>query len=397
MARIIAITSGKNGVGKTSLAVNLALSLSGQSLRTCLFDADMGLANINNPMGIYPELDLEDMLDTNSSLEDIIATNYQGVDIIPGNFGVERLFEIEGDQVSYLINSFSRLQEYDFVLIDLPAGFSKTVALFAMASSELITVTTPDPDSLSAVRHLIEMLRKNGFERSVMVVINQSGTIQEARSVYTTLKESIQEPLNSGISPLGTIVLDSQVLDAERLNKPFVSHFPNAVASKCITNIRKNLVKKKSEDAKTLTFGTFWERFFKRIQHPVQYDAGETEKTPEIPKTPNPEPALKAVQTPVSYKNSPVERPPGAFQTVGPGIQGFQALLGPVVASLSSISEELSRIRKILENGQILDPKTDKHIHEQSDPVRITLDLDEFIKNHRIKEKQAAVRKKSGF
>ena len=122
--KTITITSGKGGVGKTNISVNLALHLSTLGYRTCLYDADLGLANINILLGLHPEHSIEDVIFNRRSLQDIIIRDYKGIDIIPGSSGVEKMANLEGGQVEHLTRSFSELDGYDFLLLDTSAGIS---------------------------------------------------------------------------------------------------------------------------------------------------------------------------------------------------------------------------------------------------------------------------------
>ena len=133
MTRTITITSGKGGVGKTNISVNVALHLASLGYRTCLFDADLGLANINILLGLSPEYNLEDVISDRHSLQDIIIRNYKGIDIIPGSSGVEEMANLESDQVDHLIQSFSELDGYDFLLFDTSAGVSRNVLAFCLS------------------------------------------------------------------------------------------------------------------------------------------------------------------------------------------------------------------------------------------------------------------------
>jgi flagellar biosynthesis protein FlhG len=147
MSRIITVTSGKGGVGKTNISVNMALYLASQKYRVCLFDADMGLANIDILLGLYPEYTLEDVLTREKRLQDVIIRDYSGIDIIPGSSGVRKMADPEPGEIDFLMDALSELQDYDFFFFDTSAGISKNVISFCMASPEIILVVTPEPTS----------------------------------------------------------------------------------------------------------------------------------------------------------------------------------------------------------------------------------------------------------
>jgi flagellar biosynthesis protein FlhG len=137
MARIITVTSGKGGVGKTNISANLALHLAELGYNTCLFDADLGLANINILLKIYPEHNLKDVILYQKDIKEILIENYEGIDIIPGSSGVEEMANLTPDQIVKLIKQFSKLDAYDYFIIDTAAGISKDVISFALHHQSL--------------------------------------------------------------------------------------------------------------------------------------------------------------------------------------------------------------------------------------------------------------------
>ena len=137
MPRIITVTSGKGGAGKTSISLNLALELSKKGHRVCLFDADLGLANANILLGLYPEYTIEDVLSGEKDLTEVIIRDVEGVDIIPGSSGVEKVANLEPEELDDLVASFSMLDAYDCVIVDTASGVSKNVISFCLAASEI--------------------------------------------------------------------------------------------------------------------------------------------------------------------------------------------------------------------------------------------------------------------
>jgi len=263
MNRTVTITSGMAGVGKTSICLNLALLLSKLGYRICVFDADMGLPNINTFLGLQPVYNLKDAILDGLNLKDLIIKDYGGIDIFPGSSGVEDMTNIEIDRMR-LIRSFSEtahhdfLLHYDFLLVDVPAGISKTVLSFCLASSEIIVVITPEHTSLTEAYTLLKTLSLNGFKGGVWVVVNQCTTSHIAKLVYKRFKSLVAKNLRLDILPLGLIYQDSKMIHAVKQQKIFVSLYPKANASKCLQKITERFVAKGTEQLQGFDVGKFW-------------------------------------------------------------------------------------------------------------------------------------------
>lgn len=267
MTRIITVTSGKGGVGKTNISANLALHLASLGYSTCLFDADLGLANINILLKIYPDYNLKDVILNHKNIKDILIKNYEGIDIIPGSSGVEEMANLKPEQIVDLIAEFSKLDSYDYFIIDTAAGISRDVISFCLASSELMIIITPDPTSLTDAYSLLKILTLNGFKNSVMVVINQSPGLQNAKNALSKFMATTTKYLSLKLVPIGVIGRDQNVTSAVARQKPFIMLYPNTSASKSIKNIAQNLIRKEKEGVVTFTMETFWEKclnFFTR-------------------------------------------------------------------------------------------------------------------------------------
>ncbi|MBW2333113.1 MAG: AAA family ATPase, partial [Deltaproteobacteria bacterium] len=241
MNRTITITSGKVGIGKTNICLNLALLLSGLGYNTCVFDADMGLPNINTFLGLQPVYNLKDAILNGLNLKDLIIKDYQDIDIFPGSSGLDDMTKSEVDRMQ-LIRSFSEtahhdfLLHYDFLLVDAPAGISKTVISFCLASSEIIVVITPEHASLTEAYTLLKTLSLN----------------------YKRFKSIVAKNLRIDVMPLGLIYQDGKIDQAVKQQKIFVSVYPKANASKCLQKIAERLVAKGTDHLQGFDVVKFW-------------------------------------------------------------------------------------------------------------------------------------------
>lgn len=292
MTRIISITGGKGGVGKTNVSLNLSLCLSKLGSRVCLFDADLGLANINILLGLYPEYNLEDLILKKKEIQDIIIKDYEGVDIIPGSSGVEKIANLAQVDIDRIIHSFSTLDEYDFFIFDTSSGISRNVISFCLAASEVVLVITPEPTSLTDAYALLKVLCLNGFSGSAQVVINHCKDTKIASNTYNRFKDVVQQYLAVKLIPLGIIVEDPKFSKAVSKQKPLVTLYPESRASKCINVMAFRLKTNKYEDFKPMGIASFWSNFLEFTKRPLKLTA-KAENENEENTVAEHEPAIK--------------------------------------------------------------------------------------------------------
>jgi len=270
MARIIIVTSGKGGVGKTSISVNMAAHLAHMGYRTCLFDADLGLANVNILLGLYPEYNIENVISGEKHLADIIVRDASGVDIIPGSSGVEKIANLETDQINNLIKAFCSLDEYDHVIVDTASGVSKNVISFCLAASEVLLVMTPEPTSLTDAYALLKIISLNKYRKPVMVVVNQCPNRRTGKIVYTRFNQTVQKYLPLNIMYLGEILEDNNLVEAIKAQKLFISRYFDSAASRDIRNLAERLDQKKAKDADGAGFDGFVTDYINFMKGPLR-------------------------------------------------------------------------------------------------------------------------------
>ena len=294
MARIITITSGEDGVGKTSFSLNLSLSLASAGFKVCLFDADSGLSNINIFTGIHAKKNLESVTFRQSDLKDIIIKDYKGIDIIPGGSGIKKITHLTREQTHTLVNEFLNLEDYDYFIIDTSCDAAFQALSFCMASHETILVTTCEPASLTCAYSMLKKLSKYHYRFPVNILINQAQSGSLAQKAYKQLKEIVNKFLPVKIKPLGTMASDKNASAAVIAQTPFFVLFPDTIASRCIKSITRKLLDKKDQ-TQNIPLELFWDKslyFLKKHRTPEKKPDTQTvyvekgkEQDPEIKKT----------------------------------------------------------------------------------------------------------------
>jgi flagellar biosynthesis protein FlhG len=259
--KIVTITSGKGGVGKTNIAVNLAISLAQKGYKTCLFDADIGLANVNILMGIVGKYTLEDVISGSKILKEVIIKNWNNIDIIPGSSGVEQFETLEKKELENIISQFSKLDEYDYIIVDTGAGISKAVLSFCLASSILIVAVVPEPTSLTDAYSLLKVLKFNGFKNQVHIIANRVKSENIGKKVFEKFRSTVNKYISLDLNYFGSIPEDESVLEAVSMQSPFIILFPDSPASKKIFQISRNL--SQSEEQKGEEEDTSFDSFIK--------------------------------------------------------------------------------------------------------------------------------------
>ncbi len=260
MPKTIIITSGKGGVGKTSISVNTAIRLAQKGYRTCLIDADLGLANVNILLGIQPSKNIDDFLFHNVPLEEIIVKYEEGLDIIPGSSGVEEMANLDADQLTTVMNGFSVLSCYDYCLIDTSSGISKSVISFCLASTETLVILTSESTSLTDAYALLKVLSINKYQGVAKILVNKCDSIEQAKRTYLHFKNVADKHLKIDIKPGGAVLRDMLIEKAVSSQQPLITLFPDSIAAQCIRTVTLNLarqnINKPSQESEN-----FWSRY----------------------------------------------------------------------------------------------------------------------------------------
>ena len=249
-AKVITITSGKGGVGKSNMAVNLAVHFRKMGKRVIIFDADFGLANVEVMFGTVPKYNLTKLLEGEMKIEDIITKGPEDIGFISGGSGIVGLNNLNKSQIDYLISNLSYLNELtDVLIIDTGAGVSDSVLDFVLASPEVVLVTTPEPSSLTDSYSLIKALYKNpGFIKNgtnIRLVANKVNSRDEAMAVYNKIKTVTTKFLNGEVKYLGMVPQDDTLEKAVRNQKIVSLSYPKAKSSKAFETIAYELLEEK--------------------------------------------------------------------------------------------------------------------------------------------------------
>ncbi len=257
--KIIAVTSGKGGVGKTNVVANLAASLSELGKKVVVLDADFGLANIDVLLGLTPRFHLGHVLFGNKTLSEIMVQGPHGIRIIPASSGLQRLSELTSEQRDHLVESFALLDsDTDYFIIDTAAGISRNVIHFLLAAHEVIVVSAPEPTAIVDAYAVIKIILAEDPSKIIHVLINSVQRETEAREVFAQINSVVNRFLNCEISYLGHIERDSHVLQAVR-SQVLVTHlYPQAPASKCFRSLACTVAQQ--ERVAPVTDGLIWEK-----------------------------------------------------------------------------------------------------------------------------------------
>lgn len=232
-AQVIAVTSGKGGVGKTNVVANLALALARTGKRVMVLDADLGLANLDVLLGLVPTHTLEHVLAGDKHLDEIVLTGPGGIQILPASSGIQELTALTSDQQRLVLDEFDRLaQDVDVLLIDTGAGISSNVLFFAVAAQEIMVVASPEPTSITDAYALMKVLSNRFSEKRFRLLVNMVRRREEGQEVYRKIGLVADRFLNISIDYVGAIPADDYVPMAVRQQRAVLDLFPQAPASK---------------------------------------------------------------------------------------------------------------------------------------------------------------------
>lgn len=251
-ARVITVTSGKGGVGKSNVSVNLAIQMSRLGKRAVILDADFGLANIEVMLGMRTQYNLADMMFRGKDVKDIICTGPEDIGFISGGSGLREMTNLNKDQILSLVRTMYELDHYaDVVIIDTGAGISDTVIELVASSSEVLLVATPEPTSITDAYALLKTLhRHDGFEAgstSIKMIGNRIQSYEEGKELYLKLNTVVNKFLGMEMEYLGAIPYDEYLPRAVMQQQPVSLAYPDAPSARAMLELAMVLEDEKKE------------------------------------------------------------------------------------------------------------------------------------------------------
>ena len=267
--RVIAVTSGKGGVGKTSITANLALLAAAQGLRVLIIDADIGLANVEILYGLKPRLHLRHAIQNKVPLSQVIARGPRGVDVLPSGAGNQDQFDLGDEGRQTLLHALEELEDrYDLVLVDSGSGIGDNVLFFVAAAQEALLIVSPEPTSLSDAYAAVKALCQHGARR-FRVIVNGVQSDEAARRVFDRLTQVTSRFLTANVRFLGWLPRDESVPRAIIAQRPVVDAFPKSSFSRALGNVADALLREPARAPLNGGVKLLWHRLLRE-----SHDAG---------------------------------------------------------------------------------------------------------------------------
>lgn len=262
--RIITVTSGKGGVGKTNVATNMAIAYGQMGKRVILIDADLGLANVNVMMNLIPQYNLYHVIRKQKKMSEIILDTEYGIRLVAGASGFSKIANLNEEERNNFINEMYTLSDADIIIIDTSAGVSKNVLGFVAAADEVVIVTTPEPTSITDAYGIIKIIATevDNLNINLKMVVNRVGTALEGKRVADRMTAIAAQFLNLKVEYLGFIYDDPLVSQSVLRQKPFLIVDPKGKAAVCLKHIVARI--EKTEMPENEGFGRFVRKLFGR-------------------------------------------------------------------------------------------------------------------------------------
>ncbi|TJX66253.1 MinD/ParA family protein [Soehngenia saccharolytica] len=240
--KIYSVLSGKGGVGKTNLSVNLGIKLNQKGKKVLLIDADVGMTNANIILGIPVRNNLFDLIRGDKTINEVITKSPYGIDLLSGGSDLLEMEKLDKEKQKWVLDNLLEFGNYDILIIDNGAGMTKQSIAFSLLSDEIILITTPEPTALTDAYRVIKVISNNSIKDKVKVIINQIDNRSTGDDTFNKLLMTVNSFLNIDIENIGYVYSDLRVNKAIMEQHPFVIKYPNSLASESIEMICSKLI-----------------------------------------------------------------------------------------------------------------------------------------------------------
>ena len=261
--RVITVSSGKGGVGKTNISVNLAIALAQRGSKVCVFDADTSLANVNILLNIRPQYTLEQLLDGSRKIEEILLSGPGGISIVPAASGIAEFASLNSEQQRILLNALSTLEHrYDYLIIDTAAGISENVTTFLQATEHCLLIVTPEPTSLTDAFALMKVMRRRQCDTRIHILTNMVDNYLSSVDLYKRLSSAAIRYLQIDLNYLGYIPRDDYLRLSVQRQVPVTLGYPSSQASHRFQALAESIAGIYRAQPGRRSFSLFWKKLF---------------------------------------------------------------------------------------------------------------------------------------
>ena len=267
IVRVVAVTSGKGGVGKTNVTANLAVALAHLGRRVMVLDADLGLGNLDVLLGLTPSFSLADVLSGKRRLREVLVPGPGGITVLPAGSGFQNLTALSDHQIRELQSEMDELQEQtDILLIDTGAGIGRNVTSFATMAQDIIVVAAPEPTSLTDAYALMKVLSTQYGERRFRLLVSMTRTPTDGQDVYRKLSLVAERFLHISINFLGSIPFDPRLAEAVCQQRPLVELYPQSKAAQAFLGLAHDLAEWPLPESPKGGLQFFWQSLLRKDQ-----------------------------------------------------------------------------------------------------------------------------------
>lgn len=275
--RVISVGSGKGGVGKTNVVANLAFAFTRLGRKVLVFDADLGLANIDILLGLTPQYNIQHLLSREKGVFEILTQGPGGMAVLPASSGILELVDLNESQKLFLLNELDQVAEtVDILLIDTGAGISSNVLYFNLAAEESIVVVTPEPTSITDAYALIKVLATKFKKDRFTLLVNSAQNGQEAKETFGKISRAVDRFLGGiSVDYLGFVPFDEKIPQAVKNQRPVLEAYPQAPSSRSFMEMARGLIERPPTPRTQGQVQFFWQHLFQCQQQTEQNGRGD--------------------------------------------------------------------------------------------------------------------------